>query len=47
MMYCVLLCNKELNVLLIDLVWENSIDALSLGVTFGPTMCDLNAQSCK
>ena len=35
------LCNKELNVLLIDLPWENSIDVLWLGVTFGTTLCDI------
>ena len=36
-MECVLLVNKELNVSLIDLPWENSIDA---SVTFGThTVC--------
>ena len=52
-----LLNNKQLNVSLIDLVWENSIDA---SVTFGThtynTVCvcvcdihnmDLNVQSCS
>ena len=53
-----LLANKQLNVSLIDLVWENSIDA---SVTFGThtynTVCvcvcvtyitmDLNVQSCS
>ena len=52
-----LLANKQLNVSLIDLVWENSIDA---SVTFGThtynTLCvcvcdiqtmDLNVQSCS
>ena len=50
-----LLVNKQLNVILIDLVWENSIDA---SVTFGThtynTVCvcdihnmDLNVQSCS
>ena len=48
-----LLDNKQLNVSLIDLVWENSIDVLLPGVTFGRTLCvcmctcDLNVQSCK
>ena len=52
----VLLVNKQLNVSLIDLVWENSIDA---SVTFGThTVCvcvcvcdiqtmDLNVQTCS
>ena len=36
-MECALLVNKELNVILIDLPWENSIDA---SVTFGThTLC--------
>ena len=53
-MECALLVNKQLNVSLIDLVWENSIDA---SVTFGThTVCvcvcviyitNLNVQSCK
>ena len=52
-----LLDNKQLNVSLIDLVWENSIDVLLPGVTFGRTLyvcvyvcvyvCDINVQSCK
>ena len=52
-LYWILLYNKQLNVSLIDLVWENSIDVLLPGVTFGRTLCfcmcacDLSVQSCK
>ena len=49
---CAALCNKELNVSLIDLPWENSIDA---SVTFGThcvcvcvCMCDIhNKPKCS
>ena len=44
-----LLHNKQLNESLIDLVWENSIDA---SVTFGThcvyvCVCDINVHWCK
>ena len=42
MLYWMLLYNKELNVLLIDLPWESCIDVLSPGVTFGTTLCDIH-----
>ena len=47
-----LLDNKQLNVSLIDLVWENSIDASVTFATHCVSVCDihnmdLNVQSCS